>query len=85
MLGKEQPEGRQEWMKVMNFIAWNVDFRSCMQICSDIARSNHVPLRQREINEIVDFQTYNRATRDLASREQTATHKSEIAVAKRVA
>jgi hypothetical protein len=80
MLGKEQPDGREDWIKVMNFIAWNVDFRTCLQVCHAIARLNNVPLREREIEEIVDFQTYDRAARELAMQERTAALLSEAAI-----
>ena len=79
MLGKEQPEGREDWAKVMNFVAWNVDFRICREVCYAIARLNNAPLRRREIDEIVDFQAYDRAARDLASREQAAAQRSQAA------
>ena len=80
MLGKPHPEGRDDWVKVMNFVAWNVDFRTCLEVCYAIARLNNVPLRQREIEEIVDFQTYDRAARELASQEQSAALLSEAAI-----
>jgi hypothetical protein len=80
MLAKEQPEGREDWMKVMNFIAWNVDFRSCLQVCHAIARLNNVPLKEKEIEEIVDFQTYDRAARELAMQERTAALLSDAAI-----
>lgn len=80
MLSKEQPEGREDWVKVMNFIAWNVDFRTCLQVCHAIARLNNVPLKVREIEEIVDFQTYDRAARELAMQERTAALLSDSAI-----
>ena len=80
MLGKDQPEGREDWVKVMNFVAWNVDFRTCLQVCHAIARLNNVPLKEREIEEIVDFQTYDRAARQLASQEKTAALLSDAAI-----
>ncbi|RPH35081.1 hypothetical protein EHM92_06830 [bacterium] len=80
MLAKDRPEGREDWVKVINFIAWNVDFRSCLQVCYTIARLNNVPLRQREIEEIVDFQTYDRAARELALQERTAALLSDAAI-----
>ncbi len=80
MLGKERPEGREDWVKVMNFVAWNVDYRTCLQVCHAIARLNNVPLREREIEEIVDFQTYDRAARELASQERTAGLLSDVAI-----
>ena len=80
MLGKECPEGREDWVKVMNFIAWNVDFRTCLQVCHAIARLNNVPLKEREIEEIVDFQTYDRAARELAAQERTAALLSDAAI-----
>jgi hypothetical protein len=66
MVGKDHPKERGEWVKVMNFIAWNVDFRCCREVCRTIARLNKAPLRRREIEEIVDFQVYNRSARELA-------------------
>ena len=80
MLGKDHPKGRDEWVKVMNFIAWNVDFRTCRAVCWEIARSNNVPLRPQEIEEIADFQTYARAARNLASQEQMAALLSDAAI-----
>ncbi len=80
MLGKDHPEGREDWVKVMNFIAWNVDFRTCLQVCHAIARLNHVPLKSKEIEEIVDFQTYDRAARELAMQERTAALLSDAAI-----
>jgi len=80
MLRREYPEGRDDWVKVMNFIAWNVDVRSCLQVCYAIAQMNNVPLKQREIEEIVDFQTYDRAARELASQERTAVLLSDAAI-----
>lgn len=80
MLGKPHPEGREDWMKVMNFIAWNVDFRTCLQVCHAIARLNNVPMKEREIEEIVDFQTYDRAARELALQERTAALLSDAAI-----
>src|SRR5512140_107745 len=80
MLGKERPEGREDWMKVMNFIAWNVDFRTCLQVCHAIARLNNVPLKEKEIEAIVDFQTYDRAARELAMQERTAALLSDAAI-----
>jgi hypothetical protein len=72
MLGKNHPHGREEWAKVINFIAWNVDFRTCLHVCSSIARSNEAPLTQKEIEDIVDFQTYRRAAHELIRQEQLA-------------
>jgi hypothetical protein len=72
MLGKEQPESREEWAKIMNFVAWNMDFPDCLHACFAIARSNNVPLLQEEIKEIVDFQAYNRSTRQLTVRQNRA-------------
>lgn len=80
MLGKDHPEGREDWVKVMNFIAWNVDFRTCLQVCHAIARLNNVPLKVKEIEEIVDFQTYDRAARELATQERTAALLSDAAI-----
>ncbi len=80
MLRKQKPEGREDWVKVMNFVAWNVDFRSCLQVCQAIARLNDIPLSGREIEEIVHFQTYDRAARELASQEQSAALLSDAAI-----
>ena len=80
MLGKDHPQEREDWVKVMNFIAWNVDFRTCLQVCHAIVRLNNVPLKEREIEEIVDFQTYDRAARELATREQNAAYLSDAAI-----
>jgi hypothetical protein len=80
MLAKDRPEGRDDWVKVVNFIAWNVDFRTCREVCYAIARLNRIPLRDREIEEIVDFQTYDRAARELASQEQSAALLSDAAI-----
>jgi hypothetical protein len=80
MLGKEHPEGREDWMKVMNFVAWNVDFRTCLQVCHAIARLNNVPLKDKEIEAIVDFQTYDRAARELAMQERAAALLSDAAI-----
>jgi hypothetical protein len=80
MLGKDQPQGREDWVKVMNFIAWNVDFRTCLQVCHAIARLNNIPLKDREIEEIVDFQTYDRAARELAMQERTAAFLSDATI-----
>lgn len=80
MLGKDHPAGREDWVKAMNFIAWNIDFRTCLQVCSSIARLYNVPLKEKEIEEIVDFQTYDRAARELASQEQTAALLSDAAI-----
>ncbi len=80
MLAKDAPEGREDWVKVMNFIAWNVDFRTCLQVCHAIARLNNVPLKEREIEEIVDFQTYDRAARELAAQEKAAAFLSEATI-----
>jgi len=80
MLGKDIPEGREDWVKVMNFIAWNVDFRTCLQVCHAIVRLNNVPLKEKEIQEIVDFQTYDRAARELAMQERNAAFLSDAAI-----
>ena len=80
MLRKQEPEGREDWVKVMNFVAWNVDFRSCLQVCQAIARLNDIPLNESEIEEIVHFQTYDRAARELASQEQSAALLSDAAI-----
>jgi hypothetical protein len=80
MLGKDHPDGRDDWMKVINFVAWNVDFRTSLHVCHTIARLNKVPLREEEIEEIVDFQTYGRAARELASQERTAAFLSDTAI-----
>jgi hypothetical protein len=80
MLSKEHPKGRNDWVKVMNFIAWNIDFRDCLQVCLEIARLHKVPLRETEIKDIVDFQTYDRAARELASKEKTAALLSDAAI-----
>jgi hypothetical protein len=80
MLAKDHPEGRSDWVKVMNFIAWNVDFRTCREVCYAIARLHNVPLRQREVEEIVDFQTYDRAARELALQEKTSSLLSDAAI-----
>ena len=80
MLGKDHPKGRAEWVKVMNFIAWNVDFPACLEVCLEIARLNKVPLRQQEIKDIVEFQTYDRAARELALKEKTAALLSDAAI-----
>lgn len=80
MLGKDHPQEREDWVKVMNFIAWNVDFRTCLQVCHAIVRLNNVPLKEREIEEIVDFQTYDRAARELGMREQNAAILSDAAI-----
>lgn len=80
MLGKDAPQGREDWVRVMNFIAWNVDFRTCLQVCHAIARLNNVPLKEREIEEIVDFQTYDRAARELAAQEQAAALLSDATI-----
>ncbi len=80
MLGKDRPDGREDWVRVMNFIAWNVHFRTCLQVCYAIARLNNVPLKSKEIEEIVDFQTYDRAARELAMQERTAALLSDAAI-----
>jgi hypothetical protein len=80
MLGKDHPEGREDWGRVMNFIAWNVDFRTCLQVCYSIMRLNDVPLEEREVEAIVDFQTYDRAARELAMQERTAALLSDTAI-----
>ncbi len=64
----------------MNFVAWNVDFPSCLHVCFAIAQANNVPLRQEEIKEIVDFQAYERATRELTSQERSAALLSDAAI-----
>ncbi len=80
MLGKDHPQGREDWVKVMNFIAWNVDFRTCLQVCRAIVRLNEVPLKAREVEDIVDFQTYDRAARELAVQERNAALLSDSAI-----
>ncbi len=70
MLRKEHPEGRADWVKVMNFVAWNSSFFNCEEICLAIVRRNDVPLSEREIREIADFQTYEKATRQLQVQEK---------------
>jgi hypothetical protein len=80
MLGKEHPEGRDDWVKVMNFVAWNVDFRTCLQVCYEIVQLNNVPLGKEEVQDIVDFQTYDRAARELSVREKTVALLSDGAI-----
>lgn len=80
MLGKERPEGRDDWVKVINFIAWNVEYSTCLPVCQSIASSHNAPLTTAEIEEIVDYQTYNRAARELAAQEKTAGLLSEQAI-----
>jgi hypothetical protein len=80
MLGKESPKGRREWMKVINFIAWNVEFPGCLDVCYSIAREYKVPLKEDEIKEIVDFQTYDKAVRALAYQEKRTTMLSDSAI-----
>jgi hypothetical protein len=80
MLGKDLPEGREDWVKVMNCIAWNVAFPGCLQVCYEIARLNNVPLKEEEIKEIAEFQTYDKAARELAGKEKTGTLLSDAAI-----
>jgi hypothetical protein len=80
MLGKDAPDGRPDWVKVMNFIAWNVEFPGCLDVCYSIAREYKVPLKEDEIKEIVDFQTYDKAVRALAYQEKRTTMLSDSAI-----
>jgi hypothetical protein len=80
MLGKQRPRGRDDWVKVMNFVAWNVDFRNCLEVCCEIARLYNAPLKRKEIQDIVDFQTYDRAARELALQEKAAMLLSDAAI-----
>ena len=80
MLGKESPDGRQDWMKVMNFVAWNLDFPACLHICHEIVRLHNVPLKEEEIKDIVDFQAYHRETKHLSRRERIAELLGDAAI-----
>ena len=73
MLGKPMPETRHDWVAVMNFLAWNLEFEQCPQACRAIARHFKAPLTENEVDTIVDFQTYDRAMRELVNRSTGST------------
>jgi hypothetical protein len=68
MLGKPMPDTRSDWVAVMNYLAWNLEYEHCPQACRAIARHFKAPLTEKEVDTIVDFQTYDRAMRELVNR-----------------
>lgn len=55
MLDGREPQTRQDWMKVVNFFAANVDPR-CAAAVEIVCALFDVPLTRAQVAEIVEFQ-----------------------------
>ena len=61
MLDGREPETYQDWVKVMNFFACNVDADCAQVACSLLAKLYSMPIVDSDIEAIVNFQLAQRA------------------------
>jgi hypothetical protein len=60
MLDGRRPEGHDDWILVMNFVAFNVDAAAADPACQLVAKIYSAPVSEAEVSEIVAFQLERR-------------------------
>jgi hypothetical protein len=56
MLDGREPESREDWVRIMNFLAFNVHPVAAVPTCRLMAKMYDMPLSEQEIEKIVAFQ-----------------------------
>lgn len=56
MLGGKEPISREDWYKVMNFVAVNVHESCAVECCKLIGVLYDIPMTGDEIQSVVEFQ-----------------------------
>lgn len=60
MLNGQEPKSHVDWVKVINFVAFNMDAILASSICRVMKTLYDIPLTDDEIEEIVEFQNERR-------------------------
>jgi len=60
MLNGQEPQSHVDWVKIINFVAFNMDASLADSICKVMKTLYDIPLTDEEISDIVEFQSERR-------------------------